>query len=87
MSIIDEIIAHLSADVQNQIDSGMCDWEGTSLLETSVVHNLVQLNVTKEKPLSGWVCEEPGCNFQKNLWLNLSDGVLFLFNRKRSYCF
>lgn len=77
LSIINQIIAHLSADVQSKLDSGACDWEGTALLETSVVNNLLQLDVIKTEPLSGWICEEPGCTFQKNLWLNLSDGVFF----------
>lgn len=76
LSIINQIIAHLSADVQSKLDSGACDWEGTALLETSVVNNLLQLDVIKTEPLSGWICEEPGCTFQKNLWLNLSDGAV-----------
>lgn len=74
-----DIVGQLSADVQSKIDSGTCDWEGTALLETDVVNNLVQLDVTKKEPPSGWVCEEPGCIVKNNLWFNLSDGVFFLY--------
>lgn len=79
LSVVDEIISHLSVDVQNQLESGVCDWEGTALLENSIVDNLVQLDVIKKKPLDGWVCEELGCNLKKNLWFNLTDGVNYFF--------
>lgn len=75
--IVSAIIAHLSADVQNKIEQGLSDWTGTPLLETELIHNMVQLDVTKQEPEGGWVCEEPGCGHRSNLWLNLIDGVGF----------
>lgn len=38
--------------------------------------NLAQLDNGKRLALSGWQCEEDGCELGENLWLNLTDGAV-----------
>ncbi|KAI6238428.1 Ubiquitin carboxyl-terminal hydrolase [Aphelenchoides fujianensis] len=74
--VVQAVIRHTSATVQDQVDAGASDWDGgeRKLLENA--ESLLQLETDKQIPYSGWVCEEPNCGLTENLWLNLTDGVI-----------
>eukprot|EP00727_Mastigamoeba_balamuthi_P009626 m51a1_g5286 putative ubiquitin carboxyl-terminal hydrolase 5 isoform x2 (815) ;mRNA; f:193959-197068 len=45
-----------------------------TVLVSKHAERLEQLDNGVRVPASGWQCQEPGCAFRENLWLNLGDG-------------
>lgn len=72
---VNETIQHDSATRQQRLQGGSNEWDGDQKVSEVALH-LVQLPAEKQIPDSGWKCEEPGCDLEENLWLNLSDGVI-----------
>ncbi|KAI6181467.1 Ubiquitin carboxyl-terminal hydrolase [Aphelenchoides besseyi] len=74
--MVQSVIRHTSATVQDQVNAGVSDWDGSERKVLPDAENWVQLETDKQIPYSGWVCEEPNCGLTENLWLNLTDGVI-----------
>lgn len=75
--VCDSVIAHISADLQQRLQSGISQWDGEERPVSKAATDLVQLQYDAP-PISyeGWMCAQEGCGLQENLWLNLSDGII-----------
>ncbi|KAL7078352.1 hypothetical protein ACQ4LE_002410 [Meloidogyne hapla] len=74
--ICDMIIAHISAELQQRLQSGVSEWDGEERQNSKAAERLEQIPFEGKLPYEGWVCSKPGCELKENLWLNLSDGVI-----------
>ncbi|KAL1233851.1 Ubiquitin carboxyl-terminal hydrolase [Trichinella pseudospiralis] len=71
-AIMEAESAYRLLEVQSQAGT----WDGTMLKDT--IHtNLLQLDNPPKIPPSGWRCQAEGCDKTDNLWLNLTDGMIF----------
>uniref|UniRef100_A0A183CAR3 Ubiquitin carboxyl-terminal hydrolase n=1 Tax=Globodera pallida TaxID=36090 RepID=A0A183CAR3_GLOPA len=73
--ICEEIIAHVSAELQQRLNSGISEWDGEERTVAKAAEDLVQLNY--EGPsisYSEWECAN--CGLKENLWFNLTDGAI-----------
>ncbi|KAL3084714.1 hypothetical protein niasHT_031599 [Heterodera trifolii] len=73
--ICDEIIAHVSAELQQRLKSGISEWDGEERMVSEAAEGLVQL-LYDGPPISysEWKCAQ--CGLKENLWLNLTDGAI-----------
>ncbi|KAL3119016.1 hypothetical protein niasHT_003799 [Heterodera trifolii] len=73
--ICDEIIAHVSAELQQRLNSGISEWDGEVRMVAKSAEDLVQL-LYDGPPIStsDWECAQ--CGLKENLWLNLTDGAI-----------
>ncbi|XP_059141257.1 ubiquitin carboxyl-terminal hydrolase 5-like isoform X2 [Physella acuta] len=54
-------------------------WEGEKLKVSKYAEHLLQLDIGKKIPPSGWKCEK--CELTTNLWMNLTDGSILCGRR------
>uniref|UniRef100_A0A914W0Z9 Ubiquitin carboxyl-terminal hydrolase n=1 Tax=Plectus sambesii TaxID=2011161 RepID=A0A914W0Z9_9BILA len=73
LSICNQLAANEGAFRMQQLDAGVCAWDGTEKIVTKHA-NLVQCENPPKIGQSGWKCAE--CELTTNLWLNLTDGVI-----------
>ncbi|KAH7721977.1 ubiquitin carboxyl-terminal hydrolase [Aphelenchoides avenae] len=74
--VYQSVVDHISAAVQERLESGISEWDGEACPVTKHVENLIQIHSDKQIPYEGWQCEEDGCDLRENLWLNLGDGTI-----------
>ncbi|CAD6189869.1 unnamed protein product [Caenorhabditis auriculariae] len=75
VSVTEKVISSVSAERLNMISTSSNAWDADVKLITKH-KDLVQLDNGKKIPVSGWKCEEEGCDINENLWLNLTDGAI-----------
>ncbi|CAD5207649.1 unnamed protein product [Bursaphelenchus okinawaensis] len=74
--VAQKTICHQSAAMMERLRQGASEWDGGVVKIADNIDSFVQLDVDKQIPYSGWVCEHEDCGLTENLWLNLSDGVI-----------
>nr|CAD2190583.1 unnamed protein product [Meloidogyne enterolobii] len=74
--IVDMVIAHISAELQQRLQSGVSEWDGEERQISKAAEKLEQIPFEGKMSYDGWICAKPGCELKENLWLNLSDGVI-----------
>ncbi|KRY53192.1 Pecanex-like protein 1 [Trichinella britovi] len=71
-AIMEAESAYRLLEVQSQAGT----WDGT-MLKNTIHTNLFQVDNPPKIPPSGWRCQAEGCDKIDNLWLNLTDGMIF----------
>uniref|UniRef100_A0A915MVI8 Ubiquitin carboxyl-terminal hydrolase n=1 Tax=Meloidogyne javanica TaxID=6303 RepID=A0A915MVI8_MELJA len=74
--IVDMVIAHISAELQQRLQSGVSEWDGEERQISKAAEKLEQIPFEGKISYDDWICAKPGCELKENLWLNLSDGVI-----------
>ncbi|CAK5085978.1 unnamed protein product [Meloidogyne enterolobii] len=74
--IVDMVIAHISAELQQRLQSGVSEWDGEERQISKAAEKLEQIPFEGKISYDGWICAKPGCELKENLWLNLSDGII-----------